>query len=159
MSKVYVFDLDGTLADVTHRLHHIEKKPKDWDGFFAAADQDPPIAWICKFLKNLSMIAYEDGDRIIILSGRADKVREQTVQWLTKHGMHRPYEYHELIMRKGGDYRPDEIIKPEMLMEYLDAHPGCEVEFIVDDRQRVVDMWRSKGYNVLQCNAWKETVA
>ena len=40
---------------------------------------------------------------------------------------------------------------------FLDKHPKAEVGFIVDDRQRVVDMWREKGYNVLQCNAWKET--
>ncbi len=41
---VAVVDLDGVLADVRHRLHHLDRRPKDWDSFFAAAPSDPPLA-------------------------------------------------------------------------------------------------------------------
>ncbi len=39
-----VFDVDGVLADVRHRLRHVERRPKDWDAFFSAAVDDPPLA-------------------------------------------------------------------------------------------------------------------
>ena len=155
MEKVYVFDLDGTLADVTHRLHHIEKKPKNWQAFFDACDKDAPIQWVISLFQ---LVSFGLGDHgwIIILSGRSEHTRAKTEEWLKRHGVD---GYHELIMRKAGDFRPDELIKPELLQLFLDKHPTAEVEFIVDDRQRVVDMWRGKGYNVLQCNAWKENAA
>lgn len=35
-----VFDLDGTLADGDHRLHHITGETKDWRAFFAACGDD-----------------------------------------------------------------------------------------------------------------------
>ena len=38
-----VFDIDGVLADVRHRLHHVTARPKDWDAFFGAAPDDPPL--------------------------------------------------------------------------------------------------------------------
>lgn len=152
MEKVYVFDLDGTLADVTHRLHHIEKKPKDWQAFFDACDKDAPIQWVVDLFQQVVFCAGDDA-WVIILSGRAEHTRAKTEAWLKKHAI---VGHEKLIMRKAGDFRPDEIIKPELLQGFLDEHPNAAVEFIVDDRQRVVDMWRAKGYNVLQCNAWKE---
>ena len=39
-----VFDVDGVLADVRHRLRFVERSPKDWDAFFSAAVDDPPLA-------------------------------------------------------------------------------------------------------------------
>jgi hypothetical protein len=44
-----VFDIDGVLADVRHRLHLVEGRPKDWDGFFAAAADDPPLTRGCSW--------------------------------------------------------------------------------------------------------------
>lgn len=150
--KIYVFDLDGTLADLTHRLEYIQCKPKNWAKFFEACDKDAPISWVINLMALLWAATAESGDAVIILSGRAERVREKTETWLRTHEI----QYSRLIMRKDGDFRADEVSKPELLQSYLDEHPGATVEFIIDDRQRVVDMWREKGYNVLQCNAWKE---
>ena len=41
MSKV-IFDLDGTLADIDHRLHFIQNGNKQWDEFYAACPNDGP---------------------------------------------------------------------------------------------------------------------
>ena len=41
---IAVLDIDGVLADVRHRLHHLDKRPKDWAAFFAAAGRDPAAA-------------------------------------------------------------------------------------------------------------------
>lgn len=37
-----VFDLDGTLADDSHRKHYLDRDPKDWNGFYDACDGDNP---------------------------------------------------------------------------------------------------------------------
>ena len=146
-SKLYVFDLDGTLANIDHRLHFIKDGAKDWDGFFAACPQDAPVAWVIELA---GLCAY--GGNLLILSGRNERVREQTVQWLNQHYV----PIAQLLMRPEKDFRPDEVLKLEMLRDYLAQRPDLELVFIVDDRQRVVDMWRREGFNVLQCQAWQE---
>jgi len=105
------------------------------------------IEWVKKLCNRIAVF-----EHVLILSGRSSVVREKTHTWLNDNGI----KYDFLEMRKDGDNRPDQIIKYEMLNEFLLANRQFHVEFIVDDRQRVVDMWREKGFNVLQCNAWVE---
>ena len=131
---IIAFDLDGTLADLTHRLHFIEQQPKDWDGFFAACGNDKAIWPII----NVLMAMRIDGHRIEIWSGRSETVRQRTENWLFEYGIH----YDLLRMRKAGDRREDCIVKGE----WLDALPRNErPEVAFDDRQQAVDMWRSRG--------------
>ena len=130
----YVFDIDGTLADVTHRLHHIKRKPKNWDKFFAASADDKAIAHICDLAHHLSAIK-----PVVFVSGRSDQVRRETEDWLEREvGQRGP-----LYMRKARDTRPDYIVKAEL----LDALMGDGYEPIMafDDRDQVVKMWRAKG--------------
>ena len=149
MIDLYVFDLDGTLADLTHRLPLITPPAKkDWKQFFELCEHDKPIDWVI----NLNRLVFHSKyGKVVILSGRMNTVREKTENWLDKHYV----RYHELIMREAGDYRCDTIVKAEMMDKLLSLN-DYNLQFIVDDRQRVVDMWRARGYNVLQCNAWKE---
>lgn len=146
--KLYVFDLDGTLANLNHRLHHIKNGKKNWDAFFDDCSNDLPIKWVIDFANSL----WQGPNYIWILSGRSDRTELLTRQWLRRYDVH----FDDLFMRKDGDHRPDEILKLEMLKEKLAANPTLELRFIVDDRQRVVDMWRKNGFNVLQCAAWDE---
>lgn len=146
MKRLYVFDLDGTLADITHRLHLIKQKPPDWPSFYRSCVSDTPKAWVIDLLN----MCRKQGD-ILILSGRSDEVEGYTRDWLIEN--HIWYDY--LVMRKAGDYTPDHVLKAEMMDSFL-TDKDFEVQFIVDDRQRVVDMWRSKGFKVLQCEAWSE---
>ncbi len=44
-----IFDIDGTLADVSERIHHVRKKPKNWDAFFKGMAQDKAIHSIVRF--------------------------------------------------------------------------------------------------------------
>lgn len=41
--RCYIFDIDGTIADLSHRLPHIQKEPKDWDAFFGCVADDAPM--------------------------------------------------------------------------------------------------------------------
>ena len=141
-----IFDLDGTLADLTHRLHHIKDGNKRWDEFFDACDKDKPIDPICRLLRMVSEHAY----RLVIVSARSDVVRGKTIEWLQSNQL--PFD--QLIMRKAGDYRTDDIVKEEILDRLLAENH--DILFAVDDRQRVVDMWRRRGITCLQCNAWEE---
>lgn len=139
--KVTVFDIDGTLADISHRLHYIQGDNKDHRSFFAACKDDSPIQEIIDIV-----LMYEELDKpYIIVSGRSDECRKDTVHWLWKQDI---LVFRELYMRKAGDRRPDYIVKASILKEII--KDGYEVELVFDDRQQVVDMWRSKGYRVCQ---------
>jgi len=130
---IIAFDLDGTLADITHRLHFIQNQPKDWRAFFAACEYDKPIGRMCQLARTLV-----PQHRIEIWSGRSDEVREQTEAWLRKH----IGKYDVVRMRTAGDYRPDDVVKAE----WLDAiAPRRRPVIAFDDRDRVVQMWRRRG--------------
>jgi hypothetical protein len=117
----------------------VKKKPKNWNAFFQGMAQDKAIHSMVR----LCNILYQSGTRIILCSGRSEEHRPQTVQWLSQQGV----QYHELILRPDGDRRSDTIVKREMLA----GIDKSKVLFVVEDRSRVVEMWRSEGLVCLQC--------
>jgi hypothetical protein len=137
--EIVIFDIDGTLADVSERLPHIKKKPKDWDAFFRGIPQDKAI----RSMVRLCNILYAYGLKILLCTGRREKDREETVKWLAQQGVN----YHELILRPDGDRRSDVIVKREMLA----GIDRSKILFVVEDRSGVVEMWRSEGLVCLQC--------
>lgn len=131
---IVAFDLDGTLTDLTHRLHYIHGERKDWRGFFAACVDDSLIVPIARVA--YEMMKLHD---VEIWSGRSDEVRSVTEDWLKQYRLD---GYLTLRMRKEGDHRPDDVVKGE----WLDALPITRRPALAfDDRKRVVDMWRSRG--------------
>ena len=139
MEEIVIFDIDGTLADVSERVHHVRKKPKNWNAFFQGMAQDKAIHSVVR----LCNILYASGIKILLCSGRSEEHRSETVQWLADKGVN----YHELILRPDGDRRSDAVVKREMLAG-LDR---SKILFVVEDRSRVVEMWRSEGLVCLQC--------
>ena len=137
--EIVIFDIDGTLADVSERIHHLRRKPKDWDAFFAGMAQDKTI----QSMVRLCNLLYAAGVTIILCSGRNEKHRQETVAWLAEKGVN----YHKLLLRKDGDRRSDVIAKRELLAGIDKRH----VLFVVEDRSRVVEMWRAQGLVCLQC--------
>jgi predicted kinase len=140
MSTV-IFDIDGTLADCTHRLHHVTGRKKNYDAFFAGIPQDPPIPEIIQLANDMEFCGYA----VVCCSGRGEEYRDTTEAWLQLNGV--PYE--KLYMRPAGDYRPDHVIKQELL-DKIKAE-GFQPWLVIDDRQSVVDMWRANGLVCLQC--------
>lgn len=137
----YVFDLDGTLANLDHRLHFIHgQSPPDWRAFFAAVADDEPIPPIVKLFTDLA-----GANTIVIVSGRSDECHAETGDWLFENSLFPT----KLYMRRSGDHRPDHIVKRELLDQIL--ADGYEPTLFIDDRKQVVDMWRSLGYTCLQC--------
>jgi predicted secreted acid phosphatase len=137
--EIVIFDIDGTLADISERIHHLKKSPKDWDSFFEGMAQDKAI----KSMVRLCNILYSSGVTIILCSGRYEWHRQETVEWLARQGV----PYHDLLLRKDNDRRSDVIVKREMTAK-IDK---SKVLFVVEDRSRVVEMWRAQGLVCLQC--------
>lgn len=130
-----IFDIDGTLANTDHRQHHLTGKKKDWAAFQDAAHLDPvhePIAVICRSLATLA-------HRIVLCSGRGEQERHITEAWLEGHQI----PYARLYMRAEKDYRPDDVIKLELLVRM--RVDGFDPKIAFDDRYRVVRMWRENG--------------
>lgn len=133
--KCYVFDIDGTLACAEHRLHHIQKAPKDWDGFFADMHLDQPHAHIVELALHLQKHA-----PLVFCSGRPARWELVTRAWLAAQG----FRYNDpLFMRSTGDRRDDDIVKCELLDQIIQR--GYQPIMAFDDRNRVVAMWRSRG--------------
>lgn len=141
---LYVFDIDGTLADITHRRHLVATKPKNWPAFEARAPQDKPVWPIIAVLTEL----WKGDHDIVIASGRGDNQRDATVRWLAQVA-NVPRTWYDLYMRRAGDYRADDIIKQEIL-NAITAKYGRKPDMVFDDRKRVVDMWRRNGILVAQ---------
>jgi phosphoglycolate phosphatase-like HAD superfamily hydrolase len=132
-----VFDLDGTLAKIDHRLGYVRSKPKNWAAFDAGIPNDAvnlPVATVFD-----AMVKHNHD--IILASGRSEKTRLATENWLRKHEM---IGYDRLYMRKADDYRGDDIVKQEMLDQIV-ADYGRKPDMVFDDRPRVVNMWRRNG--------------
>lgn len=171
-----IFDLDGTLADCSHRRHFVDpsKHPDwvelgnrkiknyvhiddrtyrkkfipDWKAFYEACDHDK----IIKPTKSI-LIQYCHRD-IEIWSGRCESVRNKTEKWISEKifdSDFRNFKKIKLKMRPIGDYTPDEQLKERWLDEHL-ASGGKPIEFIFDDRPKVVRMWRRRGIFVFDCN-------
>ncbi len=141
MTNHVVFDIDGTLANITHRLPYITGEgKKDWDAFHKACVEDEPI---------LEMIIttqafVKTGYFVHLVTGRMETVRNQTEMWLFQNLV----RYSNLFMRPESDYRPDFELKREFLN--LLRSRGQEPILVFDDRQQVVDMWRSEGIRCCQ---------
>ena len=142
MKPAFIWDLDGTLADGDHRLHHITKTvPKNWTAYFAECADDKPIQHNIEILKSLAM-----DFKIFIVTGRSDEVRDETMGWLMHHVL--AFEDHEVYMRKAGDHRDDTITKIEALADIRDR--GFHVMAAFEDRDRCVAAWRAAGVPCLQ---------
>ena len=145
IKNTIIFDLDGTLADISVRREMSMKinGKVDFDIFhnpnFIKFDRpNKPVV-------RMAQLFAEDGFNIIILSGRTDKTEQATRSWLTLNKV----PFHKLVMRphKTMNFVPDEILKKDMLDKHVDIN---DVFLVVDDRQKVVDMWRSLHLNVFQ---------
>ena len=150
-----IFDLDGTLAEIEHRRHLVQGKRGEvsWDAFYQTCVSDTPKKEVIGLFLDLRD---HYGKDVEIWSGRADVVRGPTEEWLTRHVFRHSQwmdidsrHYCRLRMRPAKDNTPDAKLKEMWLMAELAL--GRKVKFVVDDRQRVVDMWRKNGITCFQC--------
>ena len=145
MKNTIIFDLDGTLALIDKR-REVSTKPNgklDWGKFFNSTNikLDEPNLPVIKMAQLFS----EQGFNIVILSGRSNKTEVATRSWLSKNKV----PFNKLIMRDSetNHFTPDWVLKKNMLDEQLDIN---DVFLVIDDRDRVVKLWRSLGLTTFQ---------
>jgi hypothetical protein len=173
-----IVDMDGTLADCGHRRHKAflgwkhkggcplkqnsdaegckscsGKAKMNWDIFYDGIEDDPVIEPIYDLVRMLQTANDGYGDPytlydLIVVSGRPiDKAGKATEDWLKKHSICPRH----LLMRNGGDSRPDYEIKEEILDKMISSGLDLkEVAYVIDDRNQVVNMWRRRGLTCLQ---------
>lgn len=146
--RAVIFDMDGTIADPSHRLHHLDGE-KDWKSFHLACGDDPAFEAIARLVRILHRVAEAgDGiDAVIIVTARHDDpvIKQLTLDWLEINEI----PYHRLYMRRDNDYRRDHLVKADILQQIIDD--GYEPVLSIDDRPEVVRMWRDHGITTLQC--------
>ena len=145
-----IVDIDGTLADVDHRLHFIkgdkDSGKRDWKSFFKAAEKDEAFAHM-KFVNNLVMGMGKLP--VILVTGRPENLRKDTTEWLKNHDIH----YHQLHMRPSIDRSPDFECKKRIYE--VDILPFWNIHFVFEDRLAVAKMWREQNLPVFLCgDAW-----
>ena len=141
--EVTIFDIDGTLADISHRLDFVNGAKKDYKKFYDGIPDDKPIEPLVELAKLLIL----SGVEVLFTSGRPEATRNITINWLKNNGIITDFNT-RLFMRKDGDYRPDDKIKEEILHQIQSL--GFAPKLVFEDRQKVVDMWRSHGIRVAQ---------
>lgn len=131
LPKAVIVDIDGTVA-------HNDGHRSFYD--YTKVGADTPVEAVIHCVEALN----EAGFCIVFLSGREDSCQEETLAWLSRHVSGGDV----LVMRKTGDHRNDAIVKIEMFYEHV--APLYNVRFVLDDRDRVVEAWRSIGLPCFQ---------
>lgn len=141
-----VFDLDNTLADTAHRQRFLERSPRDWSAFFAAAPDDPPLA------EGVALARESTGEcEVVYLTGRPERCRADTVAWLAAQGLPEG----RVWMRRNDDRRPARRTKLEILRKISRSR---EVRMLVDDDELVCDEAERAGFKVVRAR-WASTSA
>ncbi len=129
-----IVDIDGVLADVRHRVHYVAQRPKDWTRFFAAATHDEAHP------EGLAVVAkLADDHEVVLLTGRPEHLRTDTVEWLRRHGLHEL----RLHMRPGGNRGPSARFKVQELRRIAGRR---RVAIVIDDDALVIAAMRAAGY-------------
>lgn len=146
LKNIVVCDIDGTVADITHRLEYVKGDKKDWKAFFGAMDKDTRRWSVYK--QAMEEAVANDGE-LIFVSARPEDYREVTEKWLADNFM----EHTHLIMRPSGNSRPDTEVKQAIYDKFLKKYNIIKV---YDDRPSVIRMWRENGLEVEDVGSGKE---
>jgi len=131
-----ICDIDGTLADMK-KDQPGSRGPFDWK----RVGEDVLVRQVAFILERMT---YNSGIVVILVSGRDEVCRPETEQWLKDNKI----KYDALFMRPEGSMEKDTIVKERIYNEEILGK--YNVEFVLDDRDQVVKMWRSKGLKCLQ---------
>lgn len=155
-----VFDIDGTLADASHRLPYIANpdEPKNWDAFFDGVVDDVPIpeAWV------ILNALLDHHHQIIFITGRPERLRAKTYNWLVRSNDDSRSEAAHywarcpssrkpiLYMRANNDRRPSAEVKRDLLNRARRHNFNPKIAF--EDRDDDAKMWRDEGLFCCQVN-------
>ena len=140
-----IFDMDGTLCDVTSVRHHVLGKRKNFDAFHYGSIWCPPTPWVAEALHEQAA----EGRAIIVVTAREERWGILAHNWITHHGLF----YDELHMRPTGDFRPDTVIKRELHARFASKY---NIVHAYDDNPSIVALWRELGIPTTIVPGWAE---
>ena len=139
-----VVDLDGTLSDCSARRYLVEGKRRDYEAFHARLGEDPPNEAVATTVRAMAEARWE----VHLVSARPKYTAQNTWNWLARHDLAQFVTLH--LLRDDDDSTPDQELKRRWLHEF-----GKErILFVIDDRSKVVDMWREEGLTCFHCAPW-----
>lgn len=148
MSKkpAVIFDMDGTLCDVTSVRHLIlDRRRRNYNAFHYGSSFCPPIQWVADAAHRYRKAGFE----VVVVTARQEMWRELTTNWLNTHGI----PYVEIHMRAQGDLRKDKIIKGEILDRLLEVY---DIKHAFDDNPSIIELWQERGIDYTHVPGWAE---
>jgi phosphoglycolate phosphatase-like HAD superfamily hydrolase len=139
----YIFDVDGTLANVDPYLHLVRGSNRDYDAFHEASIDALPNIGVVEMLNN----AVSDQHAILVVTSRKEKYRGLTSMWLAKNNI----RSHGLFMRADNDNRPDYEAKKDMLDK---INRLWDVLHAIDDNPNVIRLWEDNNIPTTKIGNW-----
>lgn len=132
MDRIVIYDVDGTLVNVSGIRHLVAAglKNRDFDAFHRASVDCPPIPEVVYS----AQLWGEAGLKVGQLTARQEKYRSLTSFWIADHKV--PSDL--LVMRDDGDFRSDAEIKREKIARLLEQY---EIELAYDDNPAIWEVW------------------
>lgn len=147
--KAFIFDMDGTLCDVSSILHYLvgdrttAKFKKNFNKFHEEAIDCPPNPDVVDLL----WTAKANGFQIIVVTARKEQWRPHTSFWLAMHNI--PSD--ALFMRGNHDDRSDVLVKRDILRQ---IRKFWDVQHAVDDNPKVIRLWQDSGISTTKIGDW-----
>jgi phosphoglycolate phosphatase-like HAD superfamily hydrolase len=142
-SAAYIFDVDGTLANVDPYIHLVRGPNKDYDAFHEASIDALPNFEVVEMLNQ----AFFDQMHVVVVTSRREKWRGVTSMWLAKNDI----GHHALYMRGDDDYRSDYEVKSDIL-DKIKKH--WRVVHAIDDNPSVIKLWEENGIPTTKIGTW-----
>jgi hypothetical protein len=145
LPEAIVFDVDGTLCDVRQIRHYVEpitgesEFRANFDRFHAESIRCPAHQSVMNVLARARTAKF----KILIVTGREAKWSFLTSLWLAEKGI----KPERVYMRQKGDFRPDHVIKQEILTQIEKKYRVC---LAVDDREDIIAVWSDSGIPTLK---------
>jgi uncharacterized HAD superfamily protein len=139
----YIYDVDGTLANIDPYLHYVRGPEKDYDAFHSASINALPNYGVIQMLNNTVF----DGHAVLIVTSRKEKWRGLTSMWLARNNI----RSHALFMRTDEDHRPDYEVKKDIL-DKINKH--WNVLHAVDDNPSIIKLWEEHGIPTTKIGTW-----
>lgn len=146
--RAAIFDMDGTLCDVSSIRHHVDRSHPDFSGrrrfdlFHGQSHLCPPDQRALDLHDR-----YSEDHAILVVTARSAEWAMHTLQWLEEHDIH----HDRLYMRERGDYRRDVEVKRDILAEIRESYDPVVA---IDDNPAVIELWESEGLATHVIEGW-----
>lgn len=141
-----IFDMDGTLCDVTSIRHYVlDRRRRNYKAFHYLSIFCPPHDWV----RDRALQHHAEGDTVLIVTARQEEWRHLTETWTDSNDI----PYASVHMRKQGDKRKDKIIKSEILDLLLETY---DIIHAYDDNPSIIELWRERDISHTVVPGWAE---